>query len=505
MTCPLDGVAVHFEKSGIIAEPLSIDANHKYDSNDWADVTFTRKAIDHIEVFMMDKEPITIRANDNIVFRGWASTGDVTIGTNTGHVSLRDPLEILDAGSIEWSRRKTTLREVVTYLFSQREDPHNVLGSLKFTTDPNVVGYKFYEQGDPTNPLGDETLYADWLVDTLNLGGVFSGPAQFDYNGESPRECLAEACKAFGVQMFAQEDGTFTVGMPDYEATLFQASVRDTPWKVTNYSIPSFEQPLGPVYVRGVESMGLDGDLGNAMDPQRFINRVDHAVPWASARMKGYVGEPMAIEYAKSGDPEVLESVARSILIQRYHNAMRGALTINPLAKMGGEVHPGVEALAAIQVGDVVETVDTAHCDLPEAQFRVEAVTHSMDASSGWRMNLQVSAMIANKIYSKSWYNNPVEDNMDDMSTTELLIEIAGAGGAVPGSSKYWPGFGVLDPITMYEAIKALTEGTTQSADDLADDLGGVVDTVGTFLPNDSDSEEQVDKEEDDRPTGNIQ
>lgn len=503
MGCLLEGVAVHFLRSNMVVQPIKIDITQDPERNDWASVTFTRKAIDHIDTYLMDKEPIEIRGDDNIIYRGWSSTGDIMVSKNTGTLNLRDPLELLEVGAVEWSRRKTTLRDVVNYLFSQREDPHNVLRGPDFTTDPDVTGYQLYEKNDVTNPLGDETMYADWLVDTLFLEGIFSGPAMFDYNGESPRECLAEACKAFGVEMFVMPDGTFTVGSPDYRGTIYQASVYDTPWKIVGFSVPSFEQPIGPVYVRGVDSLSLGGDLVETIEelPGRYIDKVDHATPWASARMKGYIGEPMAIEYAKSNDLDVLETMARSIIIQRFHAATRGSLDIDPLAQFGGENHPGLDALAGLKPGDVVETVNTAMCDVPEAAFRVEGVSHSASGKSGWRLNLMVSAMVPNEIISRSWHHNPTSAAMDDMSSSEILWEMAK--GATP-TRGFWPGLGGPGDIGLfYEGLRQIIGDPLGFGEGIAVESGEIIQD---FLPNDPDAEEEVDEEieEDNTDSGGL-
>lgn len=412
MPCDLAGVELEFLSSGMKIQPIAGTVEQETDRESLATFKLHVKAAKHVLDNLVNREPVLVKASGNIVFRGWVSHGNVTVGQTTGTVSLKDPLKILDAGAIEQEFHKTSLKNVAEYIWEQVHDPEGVLSGPEFNTDSTTVKTQHKNQPVAESLGGPLFAVEDWLREKFPLT---NGDGNMDFRGETPREAFAEVCQIWETKMFVKPDtGEFVLGFPEMDTNLYSAGAKNGVWKLTDINLPSRDDPFGAVYVKGQQPNVWNGPIENA--PKRFVDDMNNVTPWAVASMDGYDGTPTALKYTKTGDKDLLEDIAKRHLMKQFRKFNSGTCTVDMLASPDG-----INDLGPLKVGDTIGIAENKDCGVPGGHFRIHGITHEIGGNAGWQTKFDVVGIPRQNITTKSWDYAPLDNSKNDRDPTDFL------------------------------------------------------------------------------------
>lgn len=430
MSCDLSDITIDFESSGIKLRPLNVDLRQNWGEDDYCSVKVTTEAARHTANRCTDREPVTFQSYGNQIFRGWIKKGGIDVGRTAGWLDIRDPLQILEAGTVDREFIQASLKEIGDHIWDQVYDPEGVLTGHTYLADGSETMYQ-HDQGsiDISATLGGPALkFEDWLAEKMPL---VEGDGRFDYRGETPREAFTELVHEFNTSMFVRSDGEFVIGLPDQSPNVYSAGTHEGNWKLIDYSLPHQQADFGEVIVKGSLPSTFEGPIGDA--PSRYMRRMDESVPWAVAKMQGYDGDPTLMEYSKSGDKQVLEDVATRKLVEQFRSYHQGSFEVDVLAAETGPMSMG-----PLKVGDVVNVEQDLECDIPGGEFRVRGIQHKFGSGEGWKVRFDVVRVVDfSRIITDSWDYDPRDKSLNDQLAEDIWRSIlAGATGPI-GAAKF--------------------------------------------------------------------
>lgn len=425
MTCSLSDAQLVFERSGMIIAPYDLDYRSRRDRLDWAKARISRTAGEYIGDNSLEHEPVRIEVDGHVIRRLMLPDSPVELGVEDAHLTLVDPLHILERGIVDKVFPRTTLRDVSEYIFEQRDDPNRVLEDVRIT-DPQLGGVvtESYEARYPlwyawveTTGLvtGSRQIYdrLDIAGNTLRLLDEFTEIVDreggFDFDGISPKEALALVGKEFNVQAWVDDDGILWIGMPDVRADFFMAG-GPAPLKIKSYNVTEDAIPVSGVKVSGTYTLVTSGPYFGGPTSTFDETKLQS---WAVARRRNRSnGRMITLDTKQVMKGEDLANIAVTRLRAEIHDSKSGSIVLNPLASDEEQGHP-----TEISVGDHIGAFGNIEQDCKQTfdsdLFVVNGVHHRIGDDVGWEITVNVGKLAdPGDIEVDFWYFDPTSQEV---------------------------------------------------------------------------------------------
>lgn len=440
MSCTLADTKLVFEASGIEIIPFEIDYRSNRDRLDYAKVKITREAGEYLSdgPNFKENEPVRIEIDGHTVRRMCLPDSPVQLGVDYGYVTLTDPREILHRGKIDKVFHSTSLEDVLTYIFNNRDDPNGVLTGAS-VSDPDLAGvvtedyqekYSFWFTSAFGEDSGPDQFYEDIGLDSAmheafrfinDLTGILGAEGGFDFDAVTPAEALIQVEEQFDLKSWVDDDGVLWIGMPDVQADVFFAGV-DGGLKIKSYNVTEDALPISAVKVSGTYTITVRGPhyQGPARAPRKK-NLQSWAIARWTERSSGRIITENTKEIAR-GEDLALAAVRR--LRAEIHDAKSGSLNLNPLASGEDFGHP-----TDLSVGDHIGVVGNIERDCRQKfesdLFVVNAVQHRISGDDGWQVTADVGKLVASDdLEVDFWYFDPTsQETLDPEEVYKISLE----------------------------------------------------------------------------------
>jgi hypothetical protein len=434
MTCDSlpGGAFFQFKQSGVTVEPEEVD--YRSNKPDYAHCQFVVPGHigEKIEENYKPAEPVNFIIDGHRAHRFYAQNDMIEYRRQMDKptratVSLLDAQQVLQRGTIEKAWDLATFREIVEYIFENRDDPYNVLTDVKFFVSEEIQERSF---GNFSIGTQDPDSFGTQIQDTFSTKPVldFIGEnvkeiepipeSQFTepfFDGDSPADALQTVSQAVNQWTHVDEDGVLLIG--DFGGVPRRHGIDNTDGiNLSRYDIVSSSNMTNAVRIIGSGAYKYLKNVSVA-DPESQLR------PVAEASIPSVSGSAMEIT---SGDSKFvkklqkissLRSAAVRWLLGELASDSGGSLVINGLAS------DNKRSLAKMDVGHqlAVDPVIGQLCDdvVTTGYFVIKKLQHDLSPRRGWDMTLEVAQTAnAEQIEIQTfWYDPQSEQTFDSLKS----------------------------------------------------------------------------------------
>lgn len=438
------GTELHFTKSGIRIQPISVDYESDKTNYDFARVELSRAAGDHINEYSSVPEAVEIVVGERKLCDVYIGEDSLTLDDKRAYLELLDGRKVLERGIVDYQENSTTLRNIVDWFAEAVEDADtgNVIRDIRLVgdvdEDQKTEDFKqFAVDSANFGPEDADNLEEGSVMDTVANYGAWQtraiaglGPLPnveeggFDFDQINLAQVLYIIEERFELSSYMTDNRVLEIGDPEVVSNMYAAGEDSHMWEITDYNLTSNPNSVRMVQVKGgytkVNSYdeatdGTDFSDGVYTDdvqmwafastepPYTLFEGDDLSIDEVTRRHNSHTkveGRVVPVRHTNETGKEALRKVAIRRLMKELVQKVTGSIKINPLKSStnGGYPHD-------IRVGDSIGVFppDEEHCGkgvIPENLFTVTGIRHRLDGKRGWELELQLSRIPRTKIYA---------------------------------------------------------------------------------------------------------
>lgn len=433
MACDMNGPDLVFLESGFSVKCRDLTTRSSRSRYSHAKIQLTKEDGDRVAREATAWEPVDVRFDGHVQSRYIYPDDSLEIGYDESWLKVYDARKVLDRGVITNHFDDVEVGEVMDYIMSHRDDPHNALTGWKAVTPELAEQSRQDAEEDIVEAIhgSDASAARSGWKGTVNdtLGSAarfvgFMGKADgmphnsfkgLSFEDISPNSAIRKVEQMFGFTSWVDANGTLWIGQPEaLPSNRHAVSGRssDKTYAMKEYNVVQGASPVTMVRLNGETHWyggNMDGNIWNGGEPE------DKLFPIAEAYIEdpetGDVADGQIIapdEPHNIWDLDSLEYAATQILLNQTFQFKNGSIVFNAAASTK------TQKLAQIDVGDVIMVADfigdSCNKEADGGSYVVNEVQHKVSPQQGWRITCEVGSVPPNIETTGVYYNASDDD-----------------------------------------------------------------------------------------------
>lgn len=410
MTCGLyEGIDIHFLSSGLHVTPYEVSTRSNHKEFSYTKCKISREDGEKIATEAAEYEPVSLSFDGVVQDRYMFHPEAVSLHNEDATLTLYDAERVLDvSGTVNHHFSDTTLRDVITFLVDEREDPNGVITGIKHLSE-------FVQEGrfldEVTEGRDGVTGFLEKAASKFSemLTGMDQHDTSLRVKEETPYGGIKKATNAAGLSTWVDTDGQFCYALRGAGKDSYMLQADSSRFRLKEYNVNIGSGKLSQIVLHGGFEYTSRGIAGESDHTRRGLHSYGKAwlVDENGEKVAGRTETPE--DPVSVTSPQAVEDVARAQLIQHYMGRRSGNIVLNSGASNDKE------ALAHIAVGDLIsaeaEIEEHCHRKVDTGLFIIQSVKHNLDTRRGWLTDLAVAGLPFEDIESESWVADPERDD----------------------------------------------------------------------------------------------
>ena len=388
-----DQCEIHFLKSGIRILPYELTTETPYHWMSNAKAKISREAGELIKTSHYEAEPVIIKINNTPQDRYVFSSDSINMKGEDAHLDLWDSLAVLRRGTIQKQFPFGELKEIITYVIENRDDPNGVITGIahpgdeiaqQSTSDFRGEGRAKIARGSGTlDDIADsiQSTLVDITEATANFIGMDTEEGGVYIERESPWVAIKKTVKEFSFTPWVDSEGKFHYASPTAgTGNTVNVEVNTGSYRLNEYNFFEPAEQAASTLIRGTYQ--TEGLLEQTLDGVYLVGEAYYP---GGGKCSIPQGEPRDLHTL-----EAVENAAARSLNEKWMEVNSGNFVINSANSASKST------LASMRPGDVtVVSGSFENCKdsdkVVQGAYVINGVTHELGGKEGWQTTIEVS------------------------------------------------------------------------------------------------------------------